>query len=70
MQNIIPILMVEDNLDEAELIQEMLKAIPQSKFSTIHKTNLADAIEFLHRPVSDGDQIDLVLLDLHLPDVC
>lgn len=60
--------MIEDNLDEAELIQEMLNAIHQPNFIITHKTSLAGGINHLTRYRSSEDRIDIVLLDLHLPD--
>ena len=70
MQNIVQILMIEDNLDEAELIQEMLITNPEPKFSIVHKTSLAEGLDHLRQHSSGDTQIDIVLLDLHLPDGC
>ncbi len=66
--NNVHILMVEDNLDEAELIQEMIKVIHQPKFIITHKISLADGIDHIIQHRSGEDRIDIVLLDLHLPD--
>ena len=66
--NIIQILMVEDNLDEAELIQDMLKSISGPTFKITHKACLADTIDFLSNQKNLLGGIDVVLLDLHLPD--
>ena len=60
--------MIEDNLDEAELIQEMLNTNPDPKFSIVHKTSLAEGLDYLGQLSSRDTQIDIVLLDLHLPD--
>ena len=68
MENSVHILMIEDNQEEAVLIQEMLKAIPQPKFFISHKGSLAEGIDYLIQHVSGEDRIDIVLLDLHLPD--
>jgi len=68
MQNLVKILMIEDNLDEADLIQEMLISNQEPKFSIVHKTSLAEGLNHLVRHSSGESQIDIVLLDLHLPD--
>lgn len=68
MRQNVNILMIEDNLDEAELIQEMLRAIQDPKFSIVHKTSLAESLDHLTQHSSGDAQIDIVLLDLHLPD--
>ncbi len=55
-------------MDEAELIQEMLKAIHKPKFIITHKNNLADGMDYIFQHRSGKEPIDIVLLDLHLPD--
>jgi diguanylate cyclase (GGDEF)-like protein/PAS domain S-box-containing protein len=59
------ILMIEDNLDEAELIQEMLRSSLTLSVNIIHKKCLKDGLD--HLKYTD-EQIDIALLDLHLPD--
>ncbi len=59
----IRILLVEDNPGDARLIQEMLAEAAAQDFTVEWVTRLADGLERLGR-----DQIDLVLLDLGLPD--
>jgi diguanylate cyclase (GGDEF)-like protein/PAS domain S-box-containing protein len=65
---IIHILMMEDNLDEAALIQEMLRSFGQPTYKIIHKTCLSDGIDYLNCQGSEKTSVDIALLDLHLPD--
>jgi len=67
-KNNVQILMVEDNFDEAEMIQDMLRSIHQPMFNIIHKGCLADGIDYLKNQDNRSRSIDIVLLDLHLPD--
>lgn len=57
------ILLVEDNLAEARLLQELLKGTIVSRFQLLHVNRLADAIAHLQT-----DRFEVVLLDLTLPD--
>jgi diguanylate cyclase (GGDEF)-like protein/PAS domain S-box-containing protein len=66
--NMMRILMVEDNPAEAELFQEMLRAIPKPSFVIEHRNCLADGIAYLKDNENKEEGIDLILLDLHLPD--
>ncbi len=66
--NNVQILMVEDNFAEAEMIQDMLRSIDQPTFNIIHKGCLADGIDYLKNQNNRSRSIDIVLLDLHLPD--
>jgi signal transduction histidine kinase/CheY-like chemotaxis protein len=59
----IRILLVEDNPGDARLIREMLAEAPAQDFSVEWVSRFADGLELLGR-----NQIDLVLLDLGLPD--
>jgi PAS domain S-box-containing protein len=59
----IRVLLVEDNPGDARLIQEMLAEAGGQDFSIEWVSRLADGLERLTR-----DQIDVVLLDLGLPD--
>ena len=63
--NNLHILMIEDNLDEAVMIREMLRSLPTQSFKVIHKKCLNDGIDFLK---NSNEKIDIALLDLHLPD--
>ena len=62
MNEIIKILLVEDNLGDAGLIQESL-AEKAALFEITHVDRLSEAIKLL-----EGNDFDLVLLDLSLPD--
>ncbi|MEB3337251.1 MAG: response regulator [Leptolyngbyaceae bacterium] len=57
------ILLVEDNLAEARLLQETLKGTVLSHFKLIHAKRLGEAIEHLK-----AEDFDIILLDLTLPD--
>ncbi|MEM8804618.1 MAG: response regulator [Cyanobacteria bacterium P01_G01_bin.38] len=62
-QAAIQILLVEDNLAEARLLQEVLKGTILNRCQLVHTQRLSDAIEQLH-----AQEFDIVLLDLSLPD--
>ncbi len=57
------ILLVEDNLAEARLLQETLKGTILSRFNLAHVKRLGEAIAHLQ-----ADNFDVILLDLTLPD--
>lgn len=57
------ILLIEDNLAEARLLQEFLKGAILSRFNLAHAKRLGEAIAFL-----ETETFDVVLLDLTLPD--
>lgn len=59
----ITLLLVEDDAADARLVREMLKQARTARFSVAHVERLAEAIS----RAGDGD-IDVVLLDLSLPD--
>lgn len=59
----IRILLVEDNSNDALLVNELLKGSSQNTFETIHVPLVAKAAELLAR-----ESFDAVLLDLSLPD--
>src|SRR5574337_1306657 len=56
------ILLIEDNIDDARLIQEMLNDAG-SKYRIITGDGLSSAMKLLER-----EALDAVLLDLRLPD--
>ena len=60
---IVRVLLVEDNPADARLIQEMLAEVEDLEFAVTNATRLSDGLERL----AEGG-IDLVLLDLSLPD--
>ena len=64
------ILLIEDNLAEARLLQELLKGTILSCFNLAHVKRMAEAISFLDRSNKQlkADSFDIILLDLTLPD--
>jgi signal transduction histidine kinase len=59
----IKILLIEDDIVEARLIQEILKNFDLNQFSLAHVKRLQAGLERLKK-----EQFDLILLDLTLPD--
>lgn len=59
----VKILLIEDNLAEARLLQEVLKEATFKEFSLVHVKRLREALNRLHE-----DCFDVILLDLTLPD--
>jgi sigma-B regulation protein RsbU (phosphoserine phosphatase) len=57
------LLMVEDNPGDARLLQEELKEVASARFEVRHVMRLAEAVEAVSEP-----GVDVVLLDLSLPD--
>jgi len=62
-KGLIRVLMIEDNLGDARLINEMLKEVGQGWIKLEHSVKLSSGIERLQ-----NEAIDIVLLDLGLPD--
>lgn len=60
---LVKILLIEDNLAEARLLQEFLKQSPSQEFSLVHVQRLRDAFHELSEK-----KYDVILLDLTLPD--
>lgn len=56
------ILLIEDNPGDVRLVREMLKEVP-GDFALHSAPRMAEGLEFLL-----GNQVDVVLLDLNLPD--
>ncbi|HXY62177.1 MAG TPA: response regulator, partial [Nitrospirota bacterium] len=56
-------LLIEDNPDDAVLIQRLLKSTRNTKYNVIHVEKLADGLACLSRVICD-----IILLDLALPD--
>ncbi|BAY45370.1 response regulator receiver sensor signal transduction histidine kinase [Scytonema sp. HK-05] len=59
----VKILLIEDNLAEARLLQEFLKQAKSHEFSLVHVKRLREALQELRRGI-----YDVILLDLTLPD--
>lgn len=59
----IKVLLIEDNLGDAVLIQEMLREVNTTNFKVKHAQILSDGIEHLL-----AEDFDIILLDLALPD--
>ncbi|MEC4817647.1 MAG: hybrid sensor histidine kinase/response regulator, partial [Scytonema sp. PMC 1069.18] len=57
------ILLIEDNLAEARLLQEFLKQAKSNEFCLVHVKRLGEALQELRRAT-----YDVILLDLTLPD--
>jgi signal transduction histidine kinase len=57
------ILLIEDNLAEARLLQEFIKLTKSQNFSLVHVQKLQDGINQLN-----SEKYDIILLDLTLPD--
>ncbi|MDX2229478.1 MAG: response regulator [Leptolyngbyaceae cyanobacterium bins.349] len=62
-QPFVNMLLVEDNLAEARLLQEILKGTAFKRFDLVHVKRLWEAIAQLHK-----ESFDIILLDLTLPD--
>jgi two-component system, cell cycle response regulator len=56
-------LLIEDNPADARLIREALAEVPEAAFEVEWAEGLAKGLERL-----EGEAVDLVLLDLHLPE--
>ncbi len=63
MQKLFNVLLIEDNLGDAFLIQEQFKAARKFEYCLIHVEYLEQAIALLAK-----DSFDVILLDLFLPD--
>lgn len=61
--NSVKILLIEDNIAEARLLQELLKDSSLQQFSLVHAKRLGEALNHLQENI-----VDVVLLDLTLPD--
>ncbi len=62
-QTAISVLLIEDNPDDALLIQRYLRASQGGTYNVIHVDKLAEGLESLTRVI-----FDVILLDLALPD--
>jgi signal transduction histidine kinase len=64
----VSVLLVEDNLGDARLTRELLAEAAGAAFHITHTTTLSAAIRMLRGEESDSRSVDVVLLDLSLPD--
>jgi signal transduction histidine kinase len=64
----ITVLLVEDNLGDARLTRELLAEAVGGAFQVHHATTLSGALQRLRGEVPVADRLDVVLLDLSLPD--
>ncbi|MGD1910706.1 MAG: ATP-binding protein [Rivularia sp. (in: cyanobacteria)] len=66
--DLIHILLIEDNLAEARLLQEFLKEASFNEFSLVHVKRLSEALDAIDEDFSTPCLYNLILLDLTLPD--
>ena len=59
----VKVLLVEDNMNDARIVQEMLQGMPNRPFELTHVESLVEA---LHQMVEEN--YDVVLVDLTLPE--
>ncbi len=59
----IHVLLIEDNLDDADLLRRLLSQVRQPSFKLVHTRRLADGLVCLQ-----NQHFDTMLLDLDLPD--
>ena len=59
----VKILLIEDDLAEARLLQEVLKSFQLMQYSLVHVKRLKEGIDLLQQ-----NRFDVILLDLTLPD--
>ncbi|MFQ4141326.1 ATP-binding protein, partial [Chlorogloeopsis sp. ULAP02] len=64
----VKILLIEDNLAEARLLQEFLKQAQSKEFTLIHVKRLGEALDILSNYIDQDNPFDIILLDLTLPD--
>ncbi|NJM17615.1 MAG: hybrid sensor histidine kinase/response regulator [Richelia sp. SM1_7_0] len=64
----IHILLIEDNLAEARLLEEFLKEASFKEFNLVHVKRLSEALDTIDENISISCLFDVILLDLTLPD--
>jgi len=64
----VKILLIEDSLAEARLLQELLKQAKSKQFSVVHVQRLQAALSELSKDKKLSCSYDVILLDLTLPD--
>ena len=62
-KQLINVLLIEDNLEIAKLIREMLRKSPTCHFEIRHESSLKPALQYVNRK-----NTDIIVLDLTLPD--
>jgi two-component system, cell cycle sensor histidine kinase and response regulator CckA len=64
------VLLIEDNLAEARLLQELLKGAMLNRFQLVHAKRLGEAIALLQgaENAPEAEAFQVILLDLTLPD--
>jgi signal transduction histidine kinase len=67
-ENSVNILLIEDNLAEARLLQEFLKDGCFNEFSLVHVKRLSEALDAIGEDASTPCLYNIILLDLTLPD--
>jgi DNA-binding response OmpR family regulator len=63
LNKVVKVLLIEDNAADARLIKEMFKDISKPQYEIIHLTTLQEGLKYI-----DENEIDILLLDLSLPD--
>jgi signal transduction histidine kinase len=66
--DLINILLIEDNLAEARLLQEFLKDGSFKEFNLVHVKRLSEALDAIGKDASTPCLYNIILLDLTLPD--
>ncbi|MEM7717356.1 MAG: hybrid sensor histidine kinase/response regulator [Cyanobacteria bacterium P01_A01_bin.68] len=64
----INILLIEDNLAEARLLQEFLRDSSFEEFNLVHVKRLSEALDAIGENISTPCLYNIILLDLTLPD--
>lgn len=62
------ILLVEDSLADARLLQEILKGSILGRFHLLHAQRLSEAVKLLQEATALAQPFQIILLDLTLPD--
>jgi len=63
-ENSVKILLIEDNIAEARLLQEYLRTAKSKQFTVVHVKRLTAGLDLL----ATDSVFDVILLDLTLPD--
>jgi diguanylate cyclase (GGDEF)-like protein/PAS domain S-box-containing protein len=66
--NTVKIILIEDNLGEAELIKDILCSVRKFYYTLDHFEYLTDSLTYLKDLGEDNDRVDVIVSDLHLPD--